>query len=133
VLLPLALLAVLPAVLLWAAAIAQSIGLGHPLDRLPAPASAATRLDRLLLLGAVWMLSLGGPLAAFAGSLLALVDAELRVEPWELSARLRLPAPPWERSQVTALLLLALGALLFAAMAGHLAADCLLGGDCPSL
>jgi hypothetical protein len=132
ILAPLAVLATLPALLIWAAAVVQSVGVGHPLDALPVPAAAATRPDRLLLLGTFLAVTLGDPLAAFLLGVLAVVDAEIHVEHWEITARLRPPAPPWRWLQLLTLLLLALGAVLFLAMAGHLAADCLLGGDCAS-
>ena len=125
-----AVLATTPAILLWAAALAGSLGFGHPLEALPAPAAAPTRLDRLLTLGIFLAVTVGGPLLAFVLSALAIADAEVRVEHWEISARLRVPAPPWHLAQLLALLLLVAGALLFAAMVGHLAADCLLAGDC---
>ena len=41
-LIPLALVAALPAVLIWCAALIQSLGLGHPLDSLPVPSAAPT-------------------------------------------------------------------------------------------
>jgi hypothetical protein len=129
-LLVLALVAALPTLLVWVAAIGQSVGLGRPLDLLPIPAAAPTRLDRLLLLGTVWLLTLGCPLAAFVLGVLGLVDAELHIAAWEITVRVRLPAPPWSWLSLLALLLIGVSAALFAAMAGHLAADCLLGGDC---
>ena len=50
--------------------------------------------------------------------------------PSDVSARVRLPAAPWRLHQLLAAIPLAFGAVLFVAMAGHLAADCVLGGDC---
>jgi hypothetical protein len=130
VLVPLALLAALPALLVWAAALAQVFGAGHPLAGLPTPSSATTRLERLVLLGTYWCVTLGGPAIAFTLGLLALIDAELHVEGWEITGRVRLPPPPWCWPQALGMLVLLIGGVLFLAMAGHLAADCVLGSDC---
>jgi hypothetical protein len=70
------------------------------------------------------------PLAAALLGALATVAFELRIASWEITARLRLPVPPWTLPQVVAVTLLVLGAMLFLAMAGHLAADCFFGTDC---
>jgi hypothetical protein len=131
-LVPLGILALLPAVAIWVAALVGSVGLASPLDALPKPATAATPFERLALLAIFSIVTLGGPLAAAVLGAFAAVDAELRIERWEISARVRLPAPPWTGSRLPALVLLAVGAVLFLAMAGHLTADCVLGGDCPA-
>jgi len=117
-------LTLLPAATVWAAALLQAARLGHPLDQLVAP--PATAVARLAFVG---LLTLGPALAALAG-FLAIVDLETTIGHWELGLRLRLPSPPWSGVQVAALLSCALAALLFAAMTGHLAADCFFGGDC---
>ena len=119
-------LTLIPALAIWAAAIVESLGLGRPLSSF-ASLIPATHLGHALELG----VTVGGPLLAAALCLLALAEAEVRLGEWEIAARLRLPAPPWSRAQVVAGLLFAIGALLFLAMTGHLAADCVLGGDCP--
>ncbi|MGI9148151.1 MAG: hypothetical protein ACR2IK_16625 [Chloroflexota bacterium] len=62
-LLSFALLATLPSVAIWSSALIQSLGVGHPLDLLPTPAAAPTRLDRLAWLVLFWAVTLGGPLA----------------------------------------------------------------------
>jgi hypothetical protein len=129
-LVPLAVVAMLPAMLVWAAALATALGLGQPLASLPTPGQAATRLERLLLLGTFWAITLAGPLAAAVLGVLAVVEVELVVDGWDVRLRLRLPAPPWRGRQLIALLLVGLASVLFVAMAGHLAADCLLGADC---
>lgn len=48
-------------------------------------------------LATFWAVILGGPAAASLLGALAGVEAELRIENWEISARLRLPAPPGDR------------------------------------
>jgi hypothetical protein len=129
-LIPLGMVALLPALMIWVAALIGSVGLASPLNALPKPA-AATLFGRLVLLAIFWAVTLVGPLVAAVLGTFAAVDAELRIEHWEISARVRLPAPPWTGYQLVAVVLLVVGALLFVAMAGHLAADCMLGGDCP--
>ena len=116
---------VLPAVAVWVAAIAAALGLGVPLDEVAALPLPARRLVFLTL-------TLAAPAAAGLCGALAVLGGELRAERYELTARLTLPRPPLHRTQVCALLVLVGGIGLAAAMAGHLAADCLLGGDCPS-
>lgn len=70
------------------------------------------------------------PIVAVLAGALATISFELRIINWEITASLRLPTPPWTLTQVAAGLVLVVGAILFAAMAGHLAADCLFGTDC---
>ena len=129
-LIPLGVVALLPALVMWMAGFVASLGIGYPLDALPKPAASPTLLARLTWLAIFWAATLGGPLAAVVLSAFGAIDAELRIEHWEISARVRLPAPPWRLHQLLVVLLLAFGAVLFVAMAGHLAADCVLGGDC---
>lgn len=109
---------------------AQSLGLGTALIGLPTPAAAANRLDRLILLATFWVVTLGGPLIGAGLGLLAVVDAELRIREWDVSARMRLPTQSGHPGLRVALILVGISALLFVGMAGHLAADCLLGSDC---
>ena len=127
-----ALAAVVPAGLLWAAALADSLGITHVLMSLPVPAAATSRPERLLLLDVFLMIMVVLPLLAALSGLLATVALELRISNWQVTARLRLPTPPWTIVQLAAVLLLLLGAILFLAMAGHLAADCIFGTDCVS-
>ena len=129
-LVPLGILALLPALAIWAAAILGSLAGMHLLDALPTPAAAFSPFERLMRLSAFWSITLGGPMLALVAGAAAALDAELRIEHWEISARLRLAPPPWTHNQLIALAVIAIGALLFMAMAGHLAADCLIGGDC---
>lgn len=131
-LVPLGILALLPALAIWVAALVASVGLASRFDELPKPASAATPLERLTLVAIFSIVTLGGPLVAAVLGAFAAVDAELRIEHWEVTARVRVPAPPWTGSRLLALVLVAVGAVLFMAMAGHLTADCVLGGDCPA-
>ena len=126
----LAVVALVPTALLWGAALADALGLTHLLNALPVPATASIRSERLLLLTMFLAVMLLFPLIAALSGFLATIAFELQVANWEISARLRLPAPPWSKSQLLAVALLALGALLFMAMAGHLAADCVFGNDC---
>jgi hypothetical protein len=129
-LIPLGVVALLPALVIWMAAFIGSLGIGFSLDALPKPVASPTLLIRLMWLGIFWAATLGGPLAAVVLGAFGAIDAELRIEHWEISARVRLPAPRWRLHQLLAVVLLAFGALLFVAMAGHLAADCVFGGDC---
>ena len=128
----LALAALLPATVLWAAALANSLGITHLVAYLPAPATATSRPERLLLIDAFLTLTLALPLLAVLSGLLATVSFDLRITSWEITAKLRLPSPPWTLVQLAAAALLLLGSLLFLAMAGHLAADCVFGTDCVS-
>jgi len=121
-----------PAAALWAAALADSIGMSHLLIDLPVPAAATNRPERLLLLLAFLAVTLVLPLLAVLSGVLATTSFELRISGWEITARVRLPAPPWTPRQLVIAVLLLVGAALFLAMAGHLAADCLLGADCVS-
>ena len=84
----------------------------------------------LLLATALSVMLVFRILAALAGAL-ATISFELRIVNREITARLRLPTPPWTLAQVTA------GSAPWwgqysslAAMVGHLAADCLFGTDC---
>ena len=129
-LVPLGVVALLPALVIWAAAIVGSLGFAYPLTLLPAPAAASSGVERLTRLVIFWAITLGGPLVAFVAGAAAAVDAELRVEPWEVSVRIRVPAPLWTGYRLLALALVAVAGILFIAMAGHMAADCILGGDC---
>ncbi|HLZ25553.1 MAG TPA: hypothetical protein VKQ30_25800 [Ktedonobacterales bacterium] len=99
---------------------------------LPVPAAATNRPERLLLLLAFLAVTLVLPLLAVLSGVLATTSFELRISGWEITARVRLPAPPWTPRQLVIAVLLLVGAALFLAMAGHLAADCLLGADCVS-
>ncbi|HLZ30009.1 MAG TPA: hypothetical protein VKV73_22025 [Chloroflexota bacterium] len=72
------------------------------------------------------------PVLAVLSSVLATISFDLQIAKWEITARMRLPAPPWTLAQLAAVILLLLGAALFVAMAGHLAADCVFGADCIS-
>ena len=123
-------MALLPALAIWTAAFVASLGIGFSLDALPKPVASPQLLARFTWLAIFWAATLGGPLAAVVLGAFGAIDAELHIEHWEISARVRLPAPPWRRHQLLAAILLAFGAVLFVAMAGHLAADCVLGGDC---
>jgi hypothetical protein len=129
-LLALTLLALVPAMAIWTAALASSLGIATLITALPTPATMTTRFERLVVLDTVLAVMLVLPALAVLASVLATVAVELRIAGWEITARLRLPAPPWRSTQVAALLLIVVGALLFLAMAGHLAADCLFGTDC---
>ena len=101
----------------------------HP-EHAALPATATSRLEHLLLLATFLSVMLVFPIVAALAGALATISFELRIVNWEITARLRLPTPPWTLAQVTAGLLLVVGAVLFAAMVGHLAADCLFGTDC---
>jgi hypothetical protein len=61
---------------------------------------------------------------------LATLSFDLRITNWEITARVRLPAPPWTLSQLIVGVLLLIAVVLVLAMAGHLAADCVFGTDC---
>jgi hypothetical protein len=122
-----------PAAALWAAALADSIGITHLLTYLPVPAAATSRPERLLLLDTYLAVTLVLPLLAVLSGVLATASFDLRITGWEITARVRLPAPPWTLRQLVVAVLLPVGAALFLAMAGHLAADCLLGADCVSI
>jgi hypothetical protein len=63
---------------------------------------------------------------------LATVSFDLRITSWEITAHVRLPAPPWSLRQLLVAVLLLIAVMLFLAMAGHLAADCVFGTDCVS-
>jgi hypothetical protein len=126
----LAFLALVPAATLWVAALADSLGITRTLAMLPVPAAAATRPERVLLLAIFLGVMLVLPIVAMLAGALATISFELRIINWEITATLRLPAPPWSVTQVAAVVLLLLAAVLFTAMAGHLAADCLVGTDC---
>ncbi len=124
------LVALVPAAALWAAALADSIGLTHLLAYLPVPAAGTNRPERLLLLDTFLAVTLVLPLLAVLSGVLATASFDLRISDWEITARVRLPAPPWTPRHLLVAVLLLVGAALFVAMAGHLAADCLLGTDC---
>ena len=124
--------ALVPAIALWAAALGDSIGITRVLTDLPVPASATSRPARVLLVFAFLTVMLVFPFLSALASVLATVSFDLRVGNWEINARLRLPAPPWTLPQVVAAALLVVAAVLFVAMAGHLAADCFFGTDCVS-
>ena len=126
------LIALTPAMALWAAALADSLGITHVLTGLAVPATASSRAERLLLLDAFLTLMLVFPLVAALSTLLATVSFDLRIANWEITASLRLPPPPWTLWQLVAAAFLLVAAMLFVAMAGHLAADCILGTDCVS-
>jgi hypothetical protein len=128
----LSLVALVPAAALWAAALADSLGITHVLTCLPVPSTATSRPERLLLLDSFLTVTLVLPLLAVLSGLLATVSFDLQIASWEISARVRLSAPPWRMPQVVGAALLLLGAVLFLAMAGHLAADCVFGTDCVS-
>jgi len=128
----LAITALAPSAFLWLAALANSLGITHVLTLLPAPAAATSRSERLLLLDAFLTVMLVLPVVAVLSSVLATISFDLQITRWEITARLRLPAPPWTLAQLAAVVLLLLGAALFVAMAGHLAADCVFGADCVS-
>ena len=127
---PFAFLALVPAAALWVAALADSLGLTRTLAMLPVPATATSRPERLLLQATFLSVMLVLPFLAVLAGAMATISVELRIINWEITASLRLPTPPWTLTQVAAGLLLLVGAVLFGAMAGHLAADCLFGTDC---
>lgn len=131
-LLSVALLTLTPVVLLWGAALGESLGLTHLLTALPTPSNVASRPERLVLLASFLTVTMGLPLVGVLAGGLAILAIELQVVRWEITARLRLAAPPWTLTQLAALVLLLAAAGLFMAMAGHLAADCLFGTDCVS-
>jgi hypothetical protein len=131
-LLGVALVALLPAMLLWTAAVGDSLGITHLLTALPTAANASSRPERLLLLVTFLVATLGLPGVAVLSGALAILAIDLRIARWEVTARLRFPAPSWTLPQLVALVLLLGAAALFMAMAGHLAADCLVGTDCVS-
>ena len=125
-----ALAALVPAIALWATAMADSLRITHLLTVLPVPATATSRPERLLLLGTFLTVMLVFPLVAVLSGVLATISFDLRITEWEITARLRLPRPPWTLPQLVASILLLVAAILFVAMAGHLAADCVFGTDC---
>lgn len=127
-----AFVALAPAIVLWAAALADSLGVTHLLNQLPVPTTASSRAERLLLLDTFLAVMLVFPLLAVLSTVLATVSFDLRVTSWEITVRLRLPSPPWSLPQLVSAALLAVAAILFVAMAGHLVADCVLGTDCVS-
>jgi len=127
---PVAFLALVPAATLWLAALADSLGFTRILATLPVPATAPSRPERLLLLAVFMSVTLMLPGMAVLAGAMATISFELRVVNWEITASLRFPTPPWTLTQWATGLLLVAAALLFAAMAGHLAADCLFGTDC---
>lgn len=126
------LIALLPAMLLWAGALADSLGITHLLAGVPVRATATTHAERLLLVDTFLTVTLALPLLAVLASVLAIISFDLRIANWEVTARLRLPAPPWTLAQLASVALVLLGAILFVAMAGHLVADCVFGTDCVS-
>jgi hypothetical protein len=107
------LLALAPAMALWAAALADSLGITHVLTELPMPATATSRPERLLLVDNFLTLTLVFPLLAALAGALATVSFDLRVASWEITASLRLPAPPWTLPQFVAAVLLVVAAVLF--------------------
>jgi hypothetical protein len=124
-LVPIGLALALPATVVWAAALAATAGLGNPLGALDAAAvPLATR--RALFLA----LTLAAPAAAAACGGLGVLGGELAVGGNEVTARMVLPRPPLRPTHVGGLLTLLAGLGMSAAVAGHLLADCLLGGDC---
>ena len=125
-----ALVALVPATALWATAIADSLGITRLLTLLPVPATATNRPERLLLLGTFLTVTLVFPLLAVLSGVLATISFDLRISEWEITASLRLPRPPWTPRQLVATAILLVAAILFAAMAGHLAANCVFGTDC---
>ena len=125
-----ALFALVPAIALWATAMADSLGITHLLTVLPVPATATNRLERLLLLGTFLTVTLVFPLLAVLSGVLATISFDLRITEWAITASLRLPRPAWTLPQLGATILLLVAAILFVAMAGHLAADCVFGTDC---
>jgi hypothetical protein len=124
------LVALLPATFLWAAALADSLEITHVLAEVPVSATATSHAERLLLVDTFLTVMLAFPLLAVLASVLATISFDLRIANWEVTARLRLPAPPWTLPQLAAAAFLLVAAILFVAMAGHLAADCLFGTDC---
>jgi hypothetical protein len=119
-----------PAAALWVAALADSLGLSRTLAMLPVPGMATSRPERLLLQATFLSVMLVLPIVAVLAGALATISFQFRIINREITASLRLPIPPWTLTQVAAGLVLLVGAILFAAMAGHLAADCLFGTDC---
>jgi len=128
----LALAALAPVAALWAAALANSLGIAHMLAVLPAPVAATSRPERLLVMDAFLTVTLVLPILAVLSGALATIPFDLRITNWEITANLRLPAPPWTLAQFAAVVFLLVGATLFVAMAGHLVADCVFGTDCVS-
>jgi hypothetical protein len=124
--------ALLPAMALWAAAMGDSLGITHVLPYLPVPASAISRPEHLLLLDLFLTVTVAFPLFAVLSGVLATVSFDLRITSWEITAHVRLPAPPWSLRQLLVAVLLLIAVMLFLAMAGHLAADCVFGTDCAS-
>ena len=120
-----AIVLLLPAAAVWVAALASALGLvsGAPDFGLVALPLAQRRLI-------FWALTLLLPAGAGVAAALGVLGGVVRAEGYELSARLALPRPPLGLGQVLGLLILVAAAGLFVAMAGHLAADCILGGDC---
>jgi hypothetical protein len=129
-LLILTLVALVPAIVVWAAALASSLGIAPLLTALPTPATVPSRIERLVVLDTSLTVMLVLPLLAVLASVLATIAVDLEITRWEVTARLRLPAPPWTLAQVAATLFLIVGVGLFAAMAGHLVTDCIFGTDC---
>ena len=125
-----ALAALIPAAALWGAALADSLGITHLLIYVPIPSTAPSRPERLLLLDAFFTVTLVLPFFAAVSSVLATVAFDLRITSWEVAARVRLPAPPWALRHLLVAVLLLGAMILFIAMAGHLAADCMFGTDC---
>jgi hypothetical protein len=110
----------------WLAALATSVGLGQlPASLELAAVPLATR--RLVFLA----LTLATPAASAACCALGLLGVELRVADRALTARVLLPRSSLGLGQAIGLLTLVGAVGLAIAMGGHLAADCLLGGDCP--
>src|SRR5438067_6518293 len=87
-LLLLAPLALGPALMLWSAAIGEAMGIGRPLSQLASvvPVSRGPHLAGFVILHG---LTLVGPLMAGALSALALVEAELHLENYEITGRVR--------------------------------------------
>src|ERR1051326_841799 len=105
---PLGILALLPALAIWLAALIGSMAGTHPLDALPTPAAAVSQSERLMRLLVFWAITLGGPMVTLIAGAAAAVDAELRIEHWEISARFRLPAPPWTGYRLVAVAMIAI-------------------------
>jgi hypothetical protein len=125
----LALASLAPAAAIWAAALANSLGLAHRLALLPAPATATSRPEILLLMDAFLTVTLVLPILAVLAAVLATISIELRITNWELPPAC-VSQRPRTRAQLATLLLLLVGAALSMAMAGHLMADCVFGRDC---
>ena len=108
----------LPAALLWSAALVQYLGLAHPLDAV-AESGAPPPFGRLAFLAVV------GGFPALAGllCLLALVSLEIRLEGWDVHATLHLPRPPWRFAQLCAAALLLASALFIAGIGAHAILD----------